>query len=207
MLREYHQNIIPQIVIDEVIKDYNSRSDYQTSTMNKADPGLSLSLVLPYCEKALGTDLEFKSGNFYKHTQPYLPHTDYRVSQGNEINVVIPLEYSGQQASLVVFDQAWYVDSVTWCLTHDIIHFEVNTGVPGRPCDHWQLVNHTYKPIDKKFHKKYLSHYPIDCYFGLSGEAFLFQPTSMIVFDNRLVHCTSKFKGQKLGLSLRFGRK
>jgi hypothetical protein len=206
MLQEIYQNVIPQSIIDKIIADYEARSSYETSTMNKADPGLSLSLVQPICEEVIGKKLEYRSGNFYKHSQPYLPHTDFRVAQGNEINIVIPLQYWGEQASLVVFDQLWDNDSVTWCLTHDIIHFAVNTGVHGRPCD-YDLVGNTYQPIDDQFHKDYLSHYPKDCFFGLSGKAYKFQPGNIIVFDNRLVHCTSRFKGTKLGLSLRFSGK
>ena len=41
-------------------------------------------------------------------------------------------------------------------------------------------------------------------WFGLSGDVFLFEPTSLMVFDNRCIHATSSFKGDKLGLSLRF---
>jgi hypothetical protein len=163
-----------------------------------------LHLVLPYCNAKVGKDLEYKSGNFYKHSIPYLPHTDYRVDQGNEVNIVIPLQYTGEQASLVVFDQMWERDSVTWCLDGPVIDFTVNTGIGGRPFDYDAVDNLTFEPIKDDFYNKYLSHHKRECFYGLSGEAFKFMPTSMIIFDNRLIHCTSRFKGEKLGLSLRF---
>ena len=207
MLREYYTDVIPQEVINEIIEDYNSRDSYQTSTMNKASPGNSLFLILPYCQKLLDNELEFKSGNFYKHTKPYLPHTDFKINQGNELNLVIPLQYTGEQASLVIFDQAWYNDSVTWCLNHGIIYFSVNTGIKGKPSDYPDVKFQTSKPIDEDFYSKYLTHEDRDLFFGMSGIAFPFQPTSIMVFDNRLIHCTSNFKGEKLGLSLRFSIK
>ena len=203
-MTKYFLDAIPQSVINEVINDYNSRGSYETASMNKAAPGKSLHLVLPYCLSKVGKDLEYKSGNFYKHSIPYLPHTDYRVDQGNEVNIVIPLQYTGEQASLIVFDQSWDNDSVTWCLDGEVIDFAVNTGVKGRPYDYDAVDNLTFKPINLDFYNKYLSHHRRECFLGLSGTAFKFQPTTMIIFDNRLIHCTSKFKGEKLGLSLRF---
>jgi hypothetical protein len=53
-------------------------------------------------------------------------------------------------------------------------------------------------------YKQYLNHYPKECYYGLSGNAFPFEPGSMIIFDNRHIHCTSKMNGIKLGISLRY---
>ncbi len=207
MLKEYHKHSIPQKIIDEVINDYNSRDKYQTTTMNKADPGPSLPLMLPYIQLILGNDIEYRSGNFYKHTQPYLPHTDYRIDQDNTINVVIPLSYTGTMANLVVFDQSWHKDSVTWCLSNKVIEFAINTGVIGRPADYVDVIGLTNQPIPDHLYTNFLTHYEKEMFFGLTGEAFPSEPTSVIVFDNRLIHCTSNFSGEKLGLSLRFKRK
>lgn len=208
MFKQQFLNSLPLSIIKEVINDYEQRNLYDTSSMNKADPGKSLDLVIPYCKKVLGYEIEFCSGNFYQHTHPYFPHTDFRTEQDNNINIVIPLQYIGENLpSLVVFDQAWYHNSVTWCLDHKVMHFSVNTGVPNRPADYRDVQGLTGIDIDETFYKTYLSHHSKESYFGLSGDAFLFQSGSMIIFDNKLIHCTSKFLGTKLGLSLRFRRK
>jgi hypothetical protein len=202
-MKQHFLNVIDPSTIEQIIQDYNSRGIYQTTNMNKSHPGESLKLLEPILCELSGMKLKFCSGNFYKHKIPYLPHTDFRPEQGNEINFVIPLSYTGEQASLIIFDQVWHKPSVTWCLTHPIIHFEINTGVSGNPCN-YDVENLTGKEINNELYEKHLNHYPKECFFGLTGEAFKFEPTSVIMFDNKHIHCTSKFKGEKLGISLRF---
>lgn len=196
-------NIVSELVIKELISDYYSRNIYDTSTMNKVEPGKSLEIILSVLEDCLGRKLEYVTGNFYKHNSPYLPHTDFKTYQGNTINVVIPLEYSGVQPSLIIFDQTWELDSVTWCMHYPVQYFTYNIGVKGCPYE-YPVKNLTDKPIDVDFYKEFLSQYPEYCLYGLSGLAFTFQPGSIIIFDNRKIHCTSSMSGTKLGLSLRF---
>lgn len=196
--------VVSQDLIDGAINDYSSRNSYETTTMNKADPGESLHRFTPIIEDLVKQKLTFKSGNFYKHSSAYLPHTDYKEDQDNTINVVIPLWYTGTQANLIVFDQIWNKNSVTWCLSGPIYNFTTNTGVAGNPCDYPDVLNLTSNPIDDAFYQTHLSHYPKECYYGLSGRAFSFEPGSIIIFDNRHIHCTSKMSGTKLGISLRF---
>jgi hypothetical protein len=202
-MKQYHK-VVPQDLIEVAVSDYNSRKKYDTVLMNKAVPGDSLRIFTPLIEQVLNKKLVFKSGNFYKHSISYLPHTDYKVSQGNTLNVVIPLWYSGDQASLIVFDQIWNLDSVTWCLNDTVHKFDVNTGVAGNPCDYPDVVGLTNSAVDIGLYAKHLSHRPMKCFYGLTGQAFPFELGSMIVFDNRHIHCTSKMSGEKLGLSLRF---
>jgi hypothetical protein len=114
------------------------------------------------------------------------------------------LMYTGEQASLVVFDQIWPHDSVTWCLDYPVLNFSVNTGIKGYPCDYTDVIGLTSNPVDDELYNKHLSIYNSNCFFGLTGRAFLFEPTSVIMFYNKRIHCTSKFVGEKLGLSLRF---
>lgn len=197
-------NIIDKDVLEACIADYKSRSSYSSNVMNKADPGESLAYLMPFIAPVVGA-AEYRSGNFYKHSTPYLPHTDYRTDQDNDINVVIPLSYEGERASLVVFDQTWDKQSVTWCLDAPLSRFEVNTGVPGYPSQ-YDVKGLTGLPVDDELYKTNLRHYRKECFFGLSGEAYPFEPGTMIVFDNRRIHCTSNFKGEKLGISLRFKR-
>ena len=170
--------------------------------MNKTDPGTSLTVLHTICEKALGRKLKYITGNFYKHTQPYLPHTDYKTYLDNTINIVIPLSYSNTCPSLIVFDQVWQQDSVTWCMDHDIQFFEFNTGVKGYPCE-YPVENLTGKDIANDLYQ-YINHYSRASLFSLSGSKYDFEPRSIIAFDNKRIHCTSNFAGEKLGISLRF---
>ena len=197
-------NSVPEDLINVAIDDYDNRLSYDTNTMNKAVPGKSLELFTPIIKNLTKQSLVYKSGNFYKHSSSYLPHTDYKEDQDNTINVVIPLWYIGDQASLIVFDQVWNKNSVTWCLNGPVYNFTTNTGIEGNPCDYSDVLNLTGYPIDDEFHKQYLNHYPKECYYGLSGKAFSFEPGSIIIFDNRHIHCTSKMNGIKLGISLRY---
>lgn len=195
-------NIIDNELLNLLIKDYNSRNSYDTSLMNKASSGNAVSLILKNLETALERKLEYVTGNFYKHTTPYLPHTDFKSYEQNYLNIVIPLTYTGRQASLIVFDQMWEQDSVTWCMHHPVQHFTYNIGVKGCPYE-YPVTGLTNTTIDGELYKL-LTHYPIDCLFGLSGKKYDFEPGSIIAFDNRQIHCTSKMNGEKLGLSLRF---
>lgn len=199
----YQTDIVPMQVVQQCITDYHSREQYQTTTMNKADPGQSLHLLHELCEQLVGQRLHYESGNFYKHTMPYLPHTDYRVQQNNTVNVVVPLSYTESIPSLVVFDQQWNYNSLTWCMHLPVQFFEINTGVKGCPHE-YPVENLTGIGIDPTLHLKYLPMYPRECLHGLSGTVYAFEPGSMIIFDNRRIHCTSSFTGEKLGISLRF---
>ena len=199
----YQSNVVPADVIAHCIDDYNHRAQYQTTTMNKAPPGASLELLHGFCEQATGHKLKYQSGNFYKHTVPYLPHTDYRTLQDNTINVVVPLHYTESLPHLVIFDQLWKQDSLTWCMHLPVQYFEINIGVRGSPHE-YPVDNLTGQGIDPGLHLNYLSMYPRECLYGLSGNAYAFEPGSIIVFDNQRIHCTSSFTGEKLGISLRF---
>jgi hypothetical protein len=200
-----HVNVITPELIDIAINDYNSRNSYNTGSMNKTGPGNSLELFTPIIEQVLGESLVYVSGNFYKHSIPYLPHTDYKTFLDNTINVVIPLMYTGEQASLVIFDQEWTQDSVTWCMQHPVKYFVINTGVKGYPHE-YPITNKTGKEIDDTLYNQYLSHYPKSGLSDLSGTAYLFEPGSMLIFNNKRIHCTSKMNGEKLGLSLRYAK-
>jgi hypothetical protein len=195
-------NVIDNAVLSKIINDYNSRESYDTSTMNKTSPGESLYLLQEILENQLGRKLDFVTGNFYKHSRPYLPHTDFKTYQQNYLNIVIPLSYSGKQASLVIFDQLWEQDSLTWCMHQTVHHFSYNIGVKGCPYE-YPVKGLTGKDIDIELYQ-HLTHYHKESLFGLSGQAYPFEPGSFMAFDNRHIHCTSKMNGEKLGISLRF---
>lgn len=196
-------NAIDQETIDLCINDYNSRDVYDTATMNKADPGSIIDVLKPKIEDCLGMKLKYAGGNYYKHKEPYLPHTDYKKHLDNKLNIVIPLSYTNSIPSLVIFDQCWELDSVTWCMHLPVHYFTYNTGVKGYPSE-YPIKGSTGQDIDDTLYHKYLDHYPKNTLFGLSGSAFPFTIGSVIAFDNRLIHCTSKLDGEKLGITLRF---
>lgn len=196
-------NSVSQDIIDFCIQEYNSAGEYNTETMKKSPPREAVNIFQSIIEKELGQNLIFCSGNYYKHTIPYLPHTDYKTYQKNTINVVIPLEYTGQLPHLIIFDQQWELDSVTWCMHHSVLKFETNIGVKGCPYE-YPVTGLTNKPIDTYLYNNFLNHYPDHCLFGLSGLALPFDVGSLIIFNNKRIHCTGKMNGEKLGLSMRF---
>jgi len=195
---------IDNSVIDQCIADYETRLIYDTTTMNKSLPGASLKPLLDVIRHSFNKKLEYCSGNFYKHTTPYLPHTDYKSQQDNTINVVIPLMYNSINIPhLVVFDQIWNQDSITWCMNKPVQYFDTNIGVKGSPSE-YPVKYLTNDEIESNLYSTHLSHYPKYTLKGLSGVAYPFTIGSLIMFDNRQIHCTSKFEGEKLGISLRF---
>ena len=197
-------NVVSTEHITNLLNYYDNHKSYDTVTMNKISVDSSMDLCVEICKSLIPFDVEYQSGNFYEHSGPYLPHTDYRVSQDNTINVVIPLRsVCAVPASLVVFDQAYIKDSVTWCLDKPIVYFRINTGVAGNPCD-YEVIDLTDTEVDESLHKNFLSHHNKECFRGLSGSAYPFEVGSAIMFDNRRIHCTSHFVGTKTGVSLRF---
>jgi|688.fasta_scaffold01693_14 hypothetical protein len=195
--------IIDSALVQNLIDYYNEIGTYDTVSMNKAPPGKALDIVRTILEEQIGKKLDYVQGNFYKHNQPYFPHTDYKTYQNGKINVVIPLSFSSELPHLIIFDQIWELDSVTWCMHHPVKNFKVNIGVKGSPYE-YPVTGLTGEPIDKELHKNFLSQYPFQTLFGLSGNAYPFSSGSVIIFDSRRIHCTAKMTGEKLGLTLRF---
>jgi len=196
-------NVISDDVIKKLINYYNSIGTYDTSTMNKADPKEVLPDITEILESIINRKLIYSSGNFYKHSSPYFPHTDFKRHEDNKLNVVIPLTYSLSKPYLIIFDQRWELDSVTWSLSDSVKYFSYNIGVKGSPWE-YPITKRTLKEIDQEFYNRFLKFQPKDCFKDLSGNAFPFDPGSAIFFDNRQIHCTSAFVGEKLGLTLRF---
>ena len=196
-------NVIDPAMIKLCIDNYYSNSTFETDTMNKADTKNVLGLLTPMIENMLGKKLMYTGGNYYRHNKPYLPHTDYKTYEDNTLNVVIPLSYTSSQPSLIIFDQKWELDSVTWCMHLPVQYFRYNIGVKGCPAE-YPLIGLTYKEIDNELYINYLNHFPKQLLRGLSGTVFPFEVGSILVFDNRYIHCTSKLDGEKLGISLRF---
>ena len=190
-------------MIKRCIDDYYSKSTFETDTMNKAVTKNVLGLLTPMIENMLGKKLMYTGGNYYRHNTPYLPHTDYKTYEDNTLNVVIPLSYTNSQPSLIIFDQKWELDSVTWCMHLPVQYFRYNIGVKGCPAE-YPVIGLTDKEIDNELYINYLNHFPKQLLRGLSGTVFPFEVGSILVFDNRYIHCTSKLDGEKLGISLRF---
>jgi len=199
-------NVIPDYIINECIADYNSKEKRSPGLMNKADPGVHIDKISNIVEGILGKKVQFKSGNYYQHSKPYLPHTDWFSHLDNNLNVVIPLEVNclaAQFPALVVFNQKWKMNGVTWCMLHPVLKFNLNTGVKGNP-NEYPIEGKTGITIDPDIAHGYLRHYHPSDLFGLSGSPYSFIVGSAIIFDNQRIHCTSYFEGIKLGLSLRY---
>jgi hypothetical protein len=196
-------NVFDNETIQKLISDYFSRGSYDTPTMNKADPGSSLNLVKTQIEDTLGRKLEFVFGNFYRHSLPYWPHTDYKTYRQNTLNVVIPLSYTEPLPHLIIFDQWWELDSVTWCMDKPVEYFTYNIGVKGCPYE-YPVKGLVDQEFDNEMHEKYLKHFNKETLYGLTGAAYPFTPGSMIVADSRRIHCTGHITKEKIGLTLRF---
>ena len=203
-MKLYFERVVSDYLIQECLTFYKTRSEYDTELMKMCNPGHFVPVFTALAEHLMGKKLTYLAGNFYCHSMPYLPHTDYRVSYAKSLNLVIPLELNADSAGLVVFDQQYKKDSVTWCLDRPLIEFKLNTGIQGRPFDTPGVSNLTYVDICDSFYSKHLSHYSKFNYFGLSGSYFDFLPGNIMIFDNTYIHCTSNFLGEKTGLTLRF---
>ena len=189
-------------VIMECIEDYESYSEYRTKHMAKADPRVHIDYFTDIVAETLKEEVSFVSGNYYKHSMPYMPHTDYKKHLDNSINFVIPLNIRGD-ASLVIFDQMWMEDSVTWNMNLPIPEFKVNTLTKGSP-NEFDITNKTKDPFDSELHKKHLHYFDISLLEGMTADIFDFVQGQAVIFDNRRIHCTSHDVYEKLGLSLRF---
>ncbi len=201
-----HKNVIDAGLIDKLHAYYNSVGVYRSETMKKADPGPALRWIEPLLRSLEPSIDSFIGGNFYKHKHPYNPHTDHQKQwECSTVNFVIPIWFTGSQPHLVVFDQQ-YNDTTTWTMEKPVAHGIYSTstngqlaGAPGT----YSIHNNTQKDIDHQLWEEFLPS-PQQYYFGLSGKSYSFTPGDIIMFDNKNIHCTSKFNGEKLGLSLRY---
>lgn len=189
---------------------YESIGNYRTPVMNKADPGKALDWVDPIIRKHFPKIDKFLGGNFYRHEVPYHPHVDHLPHWPLAVNFVIPIYQQGPPVDFIVFDQRWHMKPITWSMVQKVNEFFRNgfsttqpeQGIPGSS----EIEGHTNTDIDIDFWKNHLDH-PHKYYFGLSGKAFPFVPTSIIMFETKHIHCTGRFKGNKLGLTLRYSIK
>lgn len=202
-------NVVSDNIILDCLEDFKSQTASAMPGFNVGTPRVHLDFFKEKIVNTIGRDLELcnNSSSYYSHEKPYLPHTDYNPRFNNELNVVIPLELNADAngASLVVFDQVWPYDGVVWCMHNPVIqeYGKVNIRVKGWPGE-YPVTNKTKMGIDLDFWNKYLRHYPYDTLYNLSGNAYPYTPGSMILFNNSNVHCTSYFKGNKTGVTLRY---
>lgn len=159
----------------------------------------------PIVERLLGRKVQYTNGNYYHHTDPYLPHTDWIDHADNTINVVIPLKFQNEQPHLVIFDQIWPANCVCWMMHIEPVIFlgQTYTGIKGWPSE-YQIEGKTGKPIDDDFYENYLKGYQKHMLKDLSGSAYPFSPGNMIIFDSRRIHATAITEIDKLGLTLRY---
>lgn len=199
-------DVIPDWMIRDCIADYEAKPKRWPGVMNTADPDIHVGKITKLVAELVGKPVQYRSGNYYQHNKPYLPHTDWFAHIDNNLNVVIPLRFDceeGFEPKLVVFDQVWPYNGITWCMHYPVLEFNPNTGVKGCPGE-YPIKGKTGTKIDEKFWQENLSMYPHECLDNLSGKSYSFTPGSVIIFNNQNVHATSFYKGVKLGLSLRF---
>lgn len=194
--------MIPLKLVDLCYDEYQTIARDDT-VMAKAQPSDSiLDFLHPYIEEAAGEALIHRGGNYYKHSFPYLPHTDFEADKDNTINAVIPLR-SESQAHLIIFDQMYKGRyPVTWMMHHPVYNLDHHTALLGSPYQ-YNVEGCTEEDIDEDLYE-YIDLYPKETLHGLTGSVHRFEPGECIVFDNRRIHCTSKFEGSKCGLSLRY---
>ena len=198
---KYFESVISLDVIDELKKIYYNVDEYTTSVMKKATGDTPAVYELLSTIPEIDVD-RIHFSNFYNHTTPYLPHTDYRFNV-NE-NFVIPLEtVNGPNPSLIIFDQWWPMDSNTWVFDTNA-KFEYNKELRGRPCD-YDIEEHTHADIDNKLYEDFLSYYPKKYWKGLTGSAYELKPGNLIEFDTKMIHATGTMDCErKLGLTIRY---
>ena len=192
-----------------LLEIYYSHKEYDTEAMKKAPVcDHTLDIVQDRIRQLIGTDYEYVSGNYYEHTKPFYPHTDFRKEWVESINMVIPLKnrtenYNGK---LVIFDQMWEDDSQTWMMTHPTTQYTVNTALSGCPFD-YPITNKTGEKMDQMFWETHLKQFPSWCWNELSGHTYRYEENSIIIFNNKKIHCTNNFKGSKTGLTLRYKKR
>ena len=188
---------------------YRSHESYDTEEMKKAPVcDKTMNIVEERIRQLIGTDYVYVSGNYYSHQKPFYPHTDFQKEWKESINMVIPLENNTEDKNgkLVIFDQLWEDDSKTWMMIHPVKEYAVNKALPGCPFD-YSITNHTNEKMSLLFWETLLKHFPSWCWQGLSGSTYNYEENSIIIFDNRRIHCTNNFKGNKTGLTLRYKKK
>ena len=188
---------------------YRSHESYDTEEMKKAPVcDKTMNIVEERIRQLIGTDYVYVSGNYYSHEKPFYPHTDFQKEWKESINMVIPLENNteGKNGKLVIFDQLWEDDSKTWMMIHPVKEYAVNKALPGCPFD-YSITNHTNEKMSLLFWETHLKHFPSWCWQGLSGSTYNYEENSIIIFDNKRIHCTNNFKGNKTGLTLRYKKK
>lgn len=200
------ENAVPDSLIKKAIRDFDSQNkvsepgDFaRTDQINVTDE------VTDLIRKIMNREAEWRSGNYYEHEKPYLPHTDWNFQVDNNINVVIPLRYSGELPYFIIFDQIWPNNSCSWMMDQ-IPPRQLGTthlGVKGWPGE-YPILFKTGKDINEELYSKHLTRFKKYTLENLSGKAYPFKPGNIMIFDNRRVHATGDAGWKKLGLSLRF---
>lgn len=154
---------------------------------------------------------ELIGDNFYEHSFSYFPHCD-ALQANSWLNILIPIKLYDKTAEqkFIVFDQKYNAGNATWMGSYELAgDFVSNKKMNARICDTDHVINLTHKDIDDTLYtdisKKYLSK---EYLFGMSGDSFLWEPGSVLVFDSKLIHTTGQMNcSKKLGLSIRIGYK
>lgn len=201
------ENAVPDSLIENAIRDFDSQEKkYNPGQFASTNQINVVDEVTDLVREIMSCSAECRSGNYYEHEKAYLPHTDWNFEIDNNINVVIPLRYTGELPYFVIFDQIWPNNSCSWMM--DLYEpLQLGTshlGVKGYPSE-YPILFKTGKSIDEELHNNHLARFKKYTLEDLSGKAYPFEPGNIMIFDNRRVHATGDGGGwKKLGLSLRF---
>jgi len=197
-------NIVSRELLQKAEEDFNSQPKVQRPEFEQTNAIGIIPEITDLVQKITGLKIKYKSGNYYEHTIPYLPHTDYNHFYDNSINVVIPIRFSGDKPYFIIFDQIWPNNSCCWMMNQsDPVDFSrTMLGVKGWPGE-YPILNKTNKDIDDELYK-HLKRFPKYTLTNMSGKAYPFDPGNIMIFDNRKIHATGGGNWKKLGISLRF---
>lgn len=136
-------------------------------------------------------------GIFHESFNPLKLHVD----SGKEKNsilykqVLIPLSDTGET---FLFEPRWYGPSSSFTINEEELSFK--NGFNLRTNDH--LGNEDF---DKDIHQKYLSHENINNLKGLKvKKIYKWKIGEALIFDRTFIHCSSKLRKAKIGLTIFF---
>ena len=137
-------------------------------------------------------------GLFHESFKPLNLHVDTGKNPENIIykQALIPLT---SLSETILFEPRWYGPATSFSIDPKVLN---STGYNERSSEH--IGDEVF---DKDLHKKYLTHEDINNLTGLKIK-FIYEwsPGDVFIFDRTFPHCSSNFKGKKIGLTSFFSK-
>lgn len=209
-----HENAITEDLLNKLISAYETGEknhkptgpvtvDYYPNEKDEWWTELN-SLLTTY----IGEHLIFAT-NFFDVTKPHIIHNDDSLAKKPRLykTVVIPLRIK-KPTNFVVFDQC-YLDGPIKGRHGAKQELDATKAkyYNQNLFDNSQLEYYTNNMFDEVIWNKYLTHQPIERFWGLSVEKIVpWKPGNIIIFDTARLHCATDFVTQgidrKLGYSV-----